>query len=482
MLNGESENENAKIYVANKNQDGEYEAATALGEHINRPEFTTVHPSFSADGNRMYFTRVLLDNNEIAYAKIFVSFRNGNEWGAPMELPNVNMEDALCLQPSVGELFGREVLYFISDMAGGFGGYDVYYSTIDNDEFYSKPVNLGKNINTIDDEMSPFYSGGELFFSTNGLAGLGGFDIYRSSWDGESWSQAENLGKGYNSPVDDLFFTINEERDRGFLLSQRPYQGKRKLISETCCDHVFKVGTRQLNINLLAEVFDEDGALNDANVELVDLSEVNPEDPIMQSNFDGNTFNFGLDKDKAYKAIVSKKGYDPKTINFTTAGILDDYTVRKEVILEKAAPEMQIVKINEPIRLNNIYYDYDDYAILPDAEDDLETLLGLMEKYSDMVIELSSHTDARGGTSYNQQLSQKRANSAKEWLVENGIDEQRVKPVGYGESVILNRCTDNVECSDEEHRFNRRTEFKIIAGPTSIEIEKQVIPEEGEEE
>lgn len=481
VLDGEEpEKENAKIFVSAKNSDGEYGEPKALGDHINRPEFSTVHPSFSADGNRMYFTRVLLDNNKVKFAQIFVSYRDGKEWGAPLALPNVNVEGALSMHPSVGELFGREVLYFISDMPGGYGGYDIYYATIDSDNSYSKPVNLGKNINTLDDELSPYYSNGELFFSTNGLPGLGGFDVFKSVWDGQKWSQAVNIGKGYNSTVDDLFFSINEDRNRGFLLSQRPYQGKKKLISETCCDHVFRVTTRELIINLIAEVFDEEGPLIDATIELLDLSEVDPEAPVSQSNFDKNTFNFGLDQNKPYKIIVSKKGFEPQSIEFTTAGILDDYTITKKITLEKAAPEIQIVKINEPIRLNNIYYDYDDYKILPDAEKDLEALLELMEKYDNMVIELSSHTDARGGNDYNQRLSQKRANSAKEWLVENGVEESRIKPVGYGESVILNKCVEGVKCSDEEHRFNRRTEFKIIAGPTTIEIEKKVVPEEKE--
>lgn len=478
VLNGESENENARIYAAKMDQDGNYKDISPLDELINRPGFSSVHPAFSSDGQRMYFTRILLENNEIADAKLFVSYLSDAAWGAPAEIPNVNIPGVNSLHPSVGELFGREVLYFISDMPGGFGGYDIYYSTIETEGVYSKPVNLGKVINTMDDELSPWYVDGKLFFSTNGLSGLGGFDIFKSTWDGQKWSKPENLGKGYNSTVDDLFFTINEDGDSGFLLTSRPYQGKRKIISETCCDHLFSVSTRQLIINLLAEVFDENGPLNDARIELIDDSEVNPEEPVTKSNFNGNSFNFSLTQDKPYKAIVSRKGYDTKTIDFTTAGILDDYTVKKEITLERAKPEIQIVKINEPIRLNNIYYDYDDYKILPDAEKDLATLQGLMAKYDDMVIELSSHTDARGKTDYNQRLSQKRANAAKEWLVKNGVSPDRIKPVGYGESMILNKCKNNVDCTDEEHRYNRRTEFKIIAGPTSIEIEKQVVPEE----
>jgi len=122
--------------------------------------------------------------------------------------------------------------------------------------------------------------------------------------------------------------------------------------------------------------------------------------------------------------------------------------------------------------LNNIYYDYDDDKILPDAEEDLNYLDTLMKKYPDMVIELSSHTDARGNDDYNLKLSQRRAESAKKYLVSKGIKESRIKAVGYGETVLLNECKNGVKCSDAEHRVNRRTEFKILSGPTTITIKK----------
>ncbi|HMP32036.1 MAG TPA: OmpA family protein, partial [Saprospiraceae bacterium] len=130
------------------------------------------------------------------------------------------------------------------------------------------------------------------------------------------------------------------------------------------------------------------------------------------------------------------------------------------------------VRINEAIRLNNIYYDLDKADILPDAEPALSYLTDLMMQYPRMVIELSSHTDAQGSDSYNEKLSQRRSDSAKQWLVRQGIDPERIKAVGYGERVILNRCANGVRCSDEEHMFNRRTEFKIISGVTSIEMKK----------
>jgi len=157
-------------------------------------------------------------------------------------------------------------------------------------------------------------------------------------------------------------------------------------------------------------------------------------------------------------------------------GIIDDYSIKKSIKLKSKPkePATEIVTINQPIRLNNIYYDFDDAKILPDAERDLSTLYDLMKEYPDMVIELSSHTDSRGESPYNKKLSQRRADSAKKWLVNEGVDANRIQAVGYGESVILNQCKNGVRCSEEEHRLNRRTEFKIIAGPKTIEIKREI--------
>ena len=141
-----------------------------------------------------------------------------------------------------------------------------------------------------------------------------------------------------------------------------------------------------------------------------------------------------------------------------------------EIEVEKT----EIVEKGEPIRLNNIYYDLDDDAILEDSEQDLDYLTDLMNQYPTMVIELSSHTDSQGKSDYNEDLSQRRAESAVKYLRKNGIDKKRMKPVGYGEKRILNHCKNRVPCTDDEHRQNRRTEFKIIAGPKSIEIKRTV--------
>ena len=462
-----------QIMMSKRDSKGDYISPTAMDNRFNRVEYHSIYPAFSADGNRLFYTRKAMEGTIVLESRILYSEFKGGEWTAPMELPVIN-GDFQSKMPSFGELLGKEALFFVSDMPGGQGGFDIYYSLINDDGSLELPVNLGKNVNTVDDEITPYFTDGKLYFSSNGYPSLGGFDIFVTRWNGLEWSLPENLGKGFNSSTDDIGLTISSDGRSGFLLSNRPYEGKKKLASETCCDHAFRVSARDLVIQLIVEVFDEKGELNNAVVQLADVSKVKPLAPESKSNFSGNTFNFLLDPDRSYQAIVTREGYDPVKIPFNTAGIFDDFTITKKAVLVKAAPEYEIIKINQPIRLNNIYYDYDDYKILPDAEADLEKLLDLMNQYPEMVIELSSHTDSRATDKYNIKLSQNRAESAKKWLTQNGVEVKRIVAVGYGETRILNKCKDNVDCTEDEHRLNRRTEFKILKGPQEITIEKQV--------
>lgn len=473
-LDGEEEDYHAKIYSVGKDDEGKIEKAMALGEVVNRVGYHSSHPAFSADGNEMFFTRSILEGNDIKESKLYVSFLGSNGWGPAQEV-NINGE-YIIKNPSTGELFGSEVLFFSSNMEGGSGGYDIYYATKTNDGF-ATPVNLGAVVNTSDDEVSPFYVDGTLYFSSDGHPNMGGYDIFYTAWNGAAWSAPENMGYVYNSPQDDLDFTLNRDGSGGYLVSNRVHKKKKRLKSKTCCDDIYEFSIREIVIDLLATVTNLEGEpLTEATIDLIDTTM--DRDTTSKTNLAEHEFNFLLDSDHNYTAEVKREGYFPKTIQFNTLGILDDYTVNKTIALEpipvkveeKPKPKVEIVKRNEAIRLNNIYYDFDDDKILADAEIDLNTLLNLLNQYPDMVIELSSHTDSQGVSKYNEKLSQRRADSAKAWLVERGIQTDRIQPVGYGEAVILNRCVNGVRCSDDEHRVNRRTEFKMISGPDTIEI------------
>jgi peptidoglycan-associated lipoprotein len=472
-LDGKEGDYYLKIYASEKEGDGEWDTAKKLGEDINREGYHTGNPSITPDGSRMFFTRSVLTGNELTESKIFVTVSKGGNWGAPNELTGIN-GNWVAKQASPGQLFGKEVLFFSANIPGGFGGYDIYYATRIDDVTYDIPVNLGSTINSGGDEETPFHLNNKLYFSSTGLPGLGCLDIFRSDWDGAKWGKPENMGAGYNSSYDDFSFSVNETGKLGFLVSNRPDEESKSVKSKTCCDDIYQFEIRDIVIDLQASVYEGNVPLVGAKITLFELDRGKTGKSVQQINTQTHDFQFPLEKDKAYKILVERDGYVPaESPEFNTVGIVGNHTVTRTVKLTKKPAEStgtEIVTINEAIRLNNIYYDFDDDKILVDAEQDLEFLLKLMKKYPDMVIELSSHTDAQGNDAYNQRLSQRRAQSAKNFLTSRGISEKRIEAVGYGEANILNHCINGIDCTDDEHRYNRRTEFKILSGPTTIEV------------
>lgn len=476
-LDGKEGDYYLKIYSAERGKDNTWATPKPLDIKINREGFHTGNPSVSPDGTRMFFTRSQLTGNNMSESKIFVSIAKGDNWGAPVELQGVN-GNFMAKHPVVGYLYGKEVLFFSADMPGGEGGFDLYYAERLTDESYAIPVNLGPVVNSPLDDVSPFFLNNRLYYSSLGYPGLGGFDIFRSDWNGQAWSKPENLGAGYNSSYDDLFFSVNETGKLGFLVSNRPDEESKSVKSKTCCDDIYEFQIREIRLDLQASVYEGEKPLLGVKMTVFEMDRGRTGKSAMQVNEQIHDFQFPLEQDKAYKVLVEKEGYMPGEFEFNTVGLVDNSSIKRTVRLARKAPDkenVEIVTINEPIRLNNIYYDFDDDKILPNAEQDLAFLLELMKKYPEMVIELSSHTDAQGNDAYNDALSLRRAQSAKKWLVSRGIASGRIEAVGYGEQFILNQCVNGIDCPDEEHRVNRRTEFKIIAGPTTIEVKKSDI-------
>jgi len=452
---------------------------------VNRPGFHNAGVSFSSDGRLMYFTRTELDVNEVKTSSIYVSTRGDSDWNGPDALATVN-GPWLSLHPYEGELFGDKVLYFVSDMDGGYGGYDIYYSKITGDS-YGEPVNLGPKVNTKGNDITPFYQDGTLYYSTDGKPGFGGQDIYYTTWNGEEWSDPTNMGHNYNTAQDDMYLRLAKDGSGGYLVSNRPDKSKKKMKgSETCCDDIYAINLRELVVDLVALVTDADGnPLTEATIELIKVDAPDDDAAESKTNVTSNEFNFLLDGDKSYRIKVTREGYYPdSTVSFNTIGVLDDYTVKKTIKLnaKPVIPEPDpidedetiVVDAYEPIRLNNIYYDFDKATIQETSEDDLLYLKELMEQYPDMVIELSAHTDSRGPKRYNKDLSQRRAQEAAKFLTKRGIAKKRIVPKGYGEVRLLNGCKDKVKCSEDEHQLNRRTEFKVLEGPQFITIKKRV--------
>ena len=467
----------SQIYKASRNGEGFSKAVAIEGDNIPREGYHLGNLTLSPDGERMYFTRATLNGNELETSELFTSAMGSEGWGPANPVVGVNGE-YIVRHPALGELFNQEVLFFSSNREGGFGGYDIYYSTRSGDG-WEAPVNLGEIINTPDDELTPYYVDGTLYFSSNGLISMGGFDIYNTVWNGSVWSEPNNIGKPYNSPVDDLYFSIDKEGYNGFLVSNR--EGTVSVNGKTCCDDIWVVSKEKVVLELITNLFnDKNQPLDSVKIEITDMvaNEIGERRTRMRP--DTNSYTFSLLAEKSYKIVATRKGYYPDSLTFNTVGIDSSQMFVKNIPLRPLPPpppaepveEYEEYTINEPIRLNNIYYDFDDDKILEDAEPDLQVILELMSQYPDMVIELGSHTDSQGATQYNRDLSQRRAESARKWLIRRKVDSDRIKAKGYGESVILNQCKNGVQCTDDEHRFNRRTEFKIIAGPKTIQIKK----------
>jgi outer membrane protein OmpA-like peptidoglycan-associated protein len=415
----------------------------------------------------------------------------------------INSDDHLALQPATGELFGGEVLYFVSDRPGGFGGFDIYYAPYEGDGRYGTPVNLGPTINTVGDEMTPFYFDGTLYFSTDGLPTMGGTDMFYSSWNGSEWSAPENMGAGFNSTLDDQSLSIYQDGLVGFMTSNRPGEG-RSVKSKTCCDDIYAFEIPTIRANLVVGLFSADR--QPLNKGTIVLQPIRNGEPLGNGNTkvrdDGNRFDFPLALETEYRVIASHPGYYPDSVELSTLGLTESKAFQQVFFLEvdpSTVPVYDTIQIEESIALENILYDLDKSNIRPDAEGDLRVLTALMEEYPDLVIELSSHTDFRGNDDYNMSLSKRRADAARRWLIsQGGIAANRIKFQGYGETrptVVSERLAERTGIfgagdtlseayirglpSEEErevaHQINRRTEFKVLEGPTSIIIRRDII-------
>lgn len=497
----EANDYHAQILVAKKGEKG-WDDPRPLGKEVNRPGVNSSSVALSSDGNTMYFTRAVLMGNVVTDSRLYYSVGGDGNWSGAEEVEGIN-GDYQVKHPAVGELFGSEVLFFVSDMGGGEGQYDIFYATRRGEGVYGEPVNLGSKINTLGNEITPFYHDGTLYFSSDGHPGYGGYDIFYTTWDGVQWSEPKNLGPGYNTMVDDKYFTLDQEGFKGLLLSNR--EGGRSVKSKTCCDDIYYFEIDKIVANLVVGVFDENRKpLLGATVQLIDTK---TNDTNSQTQDEGNRFDYGLGLELPYDIYASREGYFPDSTSINTIGLTESKTyehrfyLRKKpvekppVVVETKEPEFDTITIEEAIVLENILYDFNKADIKPEAEPDLQLILELMNQYPEMIIEMRSHTDYRGESPYNERLSQRRAESARNWLIDKGIAGERIVAKGYGENVpqtISARMSaakdlfevgtvltpgfidslDTEEMRELAHDFNRRTEFKIIEGPTSIVIRR----------
>lgn len=398
--------------------------------------------SFAKGGSLMAFTQnnyKQKSSDATTNLQIFFVERTNSGWSAPIPFYLNNPEYSVG-HPSLSE--DGNVMYFASDMPGGFGGVDLYQVEKDAEGAWGQPVNLGVEINTEANEMFPFWNEQNqlLYFSSNGKYGMGGLDIYESRYMGNNvYSPAYNLGAPINSSADDFAFAAKGDLTSGFFSSNRSSgQGDDDIYAFQNSDPN-PVVYNPVQVSVLDKATGK--PVPNASLFVNNESHVVPADGAVSITL--TTGNYPLNAE-----AIAYQQSAPKSINMIAT--------RKARLLRDTV--FMDLKVAEKLVLNNIYYDFDMWNILPEAAAELDKIVNLMNENSGLKIELSSHTDARGSHRYNDKLSELRAQSAKKYLVDKGIDASRIAAKGYGKRQLINNCTD---CTPADHRQNRRTEIYI---------------------
>jgi outer membrane protein OmpA-like peptidoglycan-associated protein len=362
-----------------------------------------------------------------------------------------------------------KTLYFISDMPGGFGGTDIYRCEWKNGQ-WSNPKNLGASVNSFGNEMFPNINGGKLYFSSDGWPGFGGLDIFCSTLDNGIWSNPENLGLPMNSSFDDFSLVLDKHGKKGFFSSNRPggvgyddIYACKQLSKNSKLRYGFTYSglSKADTITISGYVKDKQTMKPMPGSIVFLLNTVKGKAKVLKTDINGQ-FKSSIEKGVSYLAKGMENKYLADCISFEIAA--DDTAHKANTPRDLLLDQLTLNKVfkfnNMNLDIENIYYDFDKWYIRPDAEAELDKLVVVM-KENPISIELASHTDCRGSAQYNIDLSQKRAESVVRYIVLQGIDPKRITAKGYGELYLTNPCSDGVPCTPAEHQANRRTEFKV---------------------
>nr|WP_199001342.1 OmpA family protein [Flavobacterium sp. ASV13] len=449
------------LFAAELKSDGTLENPVRLEKKINS-KFNESTPVFTKDGKTMYFTRNNFlrgkkgkDSKRITLLKLYKADLVNDEWTNVTALP-FNSDQFSIAHPALS--VDEKKLYFASDMPGSLGQSDLYSVVINEDGTFGKPENLGPVINTEGRETFPFISAeNELYFASDGRPGLGGLDIFVSKIkEDTSFGPVQNIGEPVNTKFDDFAFIIDSNTRSGFFSSNKE-GGKGN-------DDIYKFReTKRLDCEKKLS-----GIISDAqtNAVLGDAKVILLDDKFQQiaeavSGADG-TYTFDVKCDKTYHVRATKKDYETQESPITINGLNDKS--EKDVRLEKQIKEIGVgTDLAKTLDIPIIYFDLDQSFIRKEAAFQLEKIVAVMKQYPDMKIDVRSHTDSRQTEQYNMTLSNKRAKATIDWLVKKGISAKRISGRGYGESQLINKCSDNVNCTEEEHQLNRRSEFVIVS-------------------
>ncbi|NGM62990.1 OmpA family protein [Sphingobacterium sp. SGG-5] len=451
-----------RVLAAEPNTSGRWEKPAIMPGQFNQSSYHVGPVATNAQEDVFYVTATYVGNKE---AERFS--KNGQKWKRQNLALKIYTKDGDSWkeedfpyndvkQYSLGHAAlsaDEKTVYFASDMPGGWGGVDIWYSELQSDGSWGKPQNAGPNINTHGDEMFPNVQGDTLFFSSTGHVGMGGLDIFKAIGSKNTFKPAENLKYPVNSAADDFAFVLAKSVGKeqvGYFSSDRVGgQGADDIYSFT---YVKPKAT--VHIEGLTQEMSTGKLLPLSTVTLFDGIDKRS---IAQGQTDTvGTIRFAASENSTYKILGEKQGYYADSLSFSIPSIERDTTIKVVMNLQP------VFKVGDRFVLEDIYYDFDKHFIRPDAALILDELVETMRKYPTLKIELSSHTDSRGSDAYNLNLSERRAIAAVNYIIGQGIDKRRLVARGYGETRLINKCSNGVACSDADHQANRRTEVEVL--------------------
>ncbi len=449
------------LYAASASANGDFGPVTKLSSLNKKTHETSA--VFTKDGTTVYFTRNNSENGNfsrdaegVSRLKIYRANLQNGVWTNITELP-FNGDNYSTAHPALSP--DERKLYFASDMEGTIGASDIFVAELNEDGSVGAPKNLGDIINTEARETFPFVTASNvLYFASDGHPGLGGLDVFATRIEDMSNLYIVNVGKSVNSEQDDFSFIINDETKKGFFASNRDGgMGSDDIYGFTETKEI------DLTCNTLVEGIIKDEETGEPLVG-AKVAILNSTGEIISASISGDNGTFTLEgdcRDGDYQVVVSKDEYDDASTVFKVVRANDTSGV--EIALTKTIKRAAVgTDLVEFLALRPVYFDLDKAAIRPDASATMLKVIEYMNLFPDIKIQIQSHTDAKAGKSYNQRLSQRRADNTVTYLVANNMDASRVSAKGFGESKLANDCIDWTKCTPEKNEENRRSEFIVV--------------------
>lgn len=423
---------------------------------FNDPRVHVGNGTYSPGGDRFYFTKCAEEDSMKVICKIYVSKFEGSQWTEPVLLGEGINEGGSNTQPFVARVGKKEVLFFSSNRKlQSRGGYDIWYSIIDpRNGTYRRPQNAGKQINTEGDEITPYYDSrvNKLYFSSNGWVTMGGFDVYSADGGPSRYTNVMNLGYPINTSADELYFIKDPiGKPDAYVVSNRV--GSIALKNPTCCDDIWRI-QYEPRLMVMGRVIDCDTKepVTDVVVKMVDET-----GDLKTYNSTDGTFGFNMGRSHTYVITADKQGFS------STRATVNTSDVKRSDPDDTATVTICLSTIRNAFRVSNVYYDYDKATLRPESVASLDSLVNFMRDNPSLSVEIYSFTDAKGTDQYNKTLSERRAQSVKDYLVNNGIEDSRMIVKGYGEKMPAAPNTTTTGADNPVGRqLNRRTEFRIV--------------------